>query len=104
MPTYLLKPPARKRPADYDLMAKAPLIPLRYACQKYGYSLAVYKPQQDGEAYRVSVNFPGFWERFEKYYRERFEVSETGDELLPAEDYSPLLQLGPAESQEANDH
>lgn len=66
-------------------LAKLPMLPHRYLFEKMGKNIAIMEGEKD-QPLLLLCDDEAFWDRYEEYYRQRFELEEMGEDFkVPAE-------------------
>lgn len=89
MNCYNLKPISTVKKSDSVFLAKVPIMPNQYLFKKQAYNLALLKGDE-GSPLLLITDADRFWERYEEYYRARFEVEIHGDDFKVPGEYEVI--------------
>jgi hypothetical protein len=84
-----LKPKRGLIKTDHRFLAKIPLLPNRYLWELQDASLALMASEKR-ETLLIVTDNERFLEQYRKYYQERFEVTEHGDDYSVASDFETI--------------
>lgn len=85
-----LKPKRSLIKTDHRFIAKIPLLPSRYLWERMGANLGLLASEKRDTLLIISDN-ESWLKRYTKYYQERFEVIEHGDDFSVDADFEVVF-------------